>query len=458
MQVKNERADIIADYIKNHKDSVLDRKEPFVIAGKRRDIVVNRLPLELLVYNIRNGRFAAELQELEVSEGRRLDPSKNKDAAKIEELLLRDTNKTEWLKKDLQHNGQLQPATITHDGYIINGNRRAAILNNLSRDTGDSRFAYLEVVRLPDDVLPQDLWRFEAGFQLAVELKVDYGPVNELLKIKEGKEYGLKEREIALILGGDNTAEDVKKKLKVLELVEDYLAYFGQDKRYSTVKRNVEHFIDLVNIMQRQDWNKLNATEQTQALHLAYHMIHDADTPHLEIRKLGQIVKDRKLLIETANEVLQISGVKVEIQSTLLSEDPAIEPMEDEINQLEAKLITPDPTPEVTEPIPESSVSPTPEFKQKKLTDDSPDETDPSDSSPKSPVTKEHKEKLKEVYDAAVEKATLKQQKKTPGPILKRVETNLQALNEVPAQHLKSYAKDFRRIEKIMKELSKKFG
>ncbi len=78
--------------------------------------------------------------------------------------------------------------------------------------------------------------------------------------MKEGKEYGLPYQEIANILGGDNTADTVKDKINRLTLIEDYLIYFGQDKRYSMVEGRVEHFIDLVNIMKKSGLEKIECT------------------------------------------------------------------------------------------------------------------------------------------------------------------------------------------------------
>ena len=38
----------------------------------------------------------------------------------------------------------------------------------------------------------RDLWRIEAGLQFAKDFRLEYGPVNELLKLKEGLERGQK--------------------------------------------------------------------------------------------------------------------------------------------------------------------------------------------------------------------------------------------------------------------------
>lgn len=439
MNIQNERADVISDYLKEHQGAILGRKEPYEIDGKRNELDVIRLPLNDLVYNIRNGRFAAELRELEASEGRRLDPEFEKDKEKIEELLLQDQTKTEWLKRDIRRVGQLKPATITYDGFIINGNRRAAILNLLYKETGDPRFAYLEAVRLPPEVTAPDLWRFEAGFQLAVELKADYGPVNELLKIKEGKDYGLKNKEIALILGGDNTAETVQMKIKRLELIEDYLVYFGQDKRYSSVRRQVEHFINIANIMHRTEWKRLSPDQQSLILHAAYHLIHDTDLAHLEIRKIGLLVKeDPKAAIDFANSVLEISGVQREHEAKTKYQQLTFEPSDEEIAELETKLIVPDPP--ITKP------------PKAKKSDESLREV-----KSKPPTDETKKEQLKDLFSSTIEKVALVKEKKKPGQIIKRVESNLQALNEVSNEHLKPYKNDFQRIEELFKSLSARF-
>jgi len=458
MAIKNPQADLISDYLKEHKNiAYTNRQEPYEIAGKRVNLDVIRLPINLLYYNIGNGRFAAELHEFEASEGRHLEPEKPKDALKIEELLLKDktkTERTEWLKNDIVRVGQLYPATITHNGYIINGNRRAAILNQLFKEKGDSQFSFLEAVRLPPDVSSKDLWRFEAGFQLAVELKADYGPVNELLKIKEGKECGLQLQEIALILGGDNTIDKVKQKLRVLTLVEDYLRYFGQDNRYSTVERRVEHFINLDNIMHRAQWKNLTTQDQENlVLHAAYHLIHDADVAHLQIRQFAHFVKDPQTAVEFAKEVLIACGAleadqqKTEKESPLnkKNESVTLEPSEDELRKLEEKLI-----------------SPPPESTEKTQKTESSDDRDPFETPTKTTTTtsknkEKLKEKLKDILETTQEKVTLNQQKNKPNQIFKRIESNLTALDEIPTSQLKTHKTEFRHIEELFNRLAKKF-
>ena len=290
-------------------------------------------------------------------------------------------------------------------------------------------------------------------FSVTVELKADYGPVNELLKIKEGKEYGLQLQEIALILGGDNTIDKVKQKLRVLTLVEDYLRYFGQDNRYSTVERRIEHFINLDNIMHRAQWKNLTTPDQENlVLHAAYHLIHDADVAHLQIRQFAHFVKDPQAAVEFAKEVLIACGAldadpqKRERESPLgkKNETVTLEPSEDELRKLEEKLISP--PPESTEKIQKT---------------ESLDDRDPFETPVKATKTSKNKEKLKEklkdILETTQEKVTLKQQKNKPNQIFKRIESNLTALNEIPIEHLKTHKTEFHHIEELFNKLAKKF-
>ena len=77
----------IDDYIQKH-DCKLKRNRDVIIQGKRVDLDVYRLPLDLLFYNIRNGRFASEYDELKVKEGRELRPEDPADAKKFENFCI----------------------------------------------------------------------------------------------------------------------------------------------------------------------------------------------------------------------------------------------------------------------------------------------------------------------------------------------------------------------------------
>ena len=65
-----ENAKKIDAYIQKHPESKLNKTHAVILQGERVDLPVYRLPLDLLFYNIRNGRFAAEYIDLKNKEGR----------------------------------------------------------------------------------------------------------------------------------------------------------------------------------------------------------------------------------------------------------------------------------------------------------------------------------------------------------------------------------------------------
>lgn len=279
------------------EDAKDDQKLRLVLKGKAEHLQVYRLPIKYLIYNIRNGRFAAELLQKETELKRKLDAAVPSDAKIIQKLLLDiKPNETEALKKDLEHNGQLDPGVITHDGAVVNANRRMAILSLLHSESHDSKYEYLRVARLPKSVDEKDIWRIEAGLQFAKEFRLDYSPINELLKLKEGYEKSrLSPDEISATLMGRFTASEVKERLAVLRLIESYLEFIGKPGRYHIVEeqRSMEKFNSLQNVIAPlQKQRELKDSEIAKLSVLAFMLIHKTDLSHWDIRDLRKIATD----------------------------------------------------------------------------------------------------------------------------------------------------------------------
>ena len=186
--IKNSKEDEINDLIKKFKKDVDDKgesleKRSIEVMGRKEILEVYRLPIPSLRYNIRNGRFAAELQELESKLGRSLSTQDRGDSKSIKDLLLvQDREQTNYLKEDIREKGQIDPGLITYDGQVINGNRRMAVLEELYSETNNEKFLFLEVQVLPKSVDQKGLWRIEAGLQLSRDKRLSYSPINQLFK------------------------------------------------------------------------------------------------------------------------------------------------------------------------------------------------------------------------------------------------------------------------------------
>lgn len=98
------------------------------------------------------------------------------------------------LKNDLRDRGQQEPAILTSEGVLINGNRRSAALRSLYLEDHFLGARYVQCLILPQDASSDELVDLEAELQVAQTFKEDYSWVNEAMLIeelyeREGKEF-----------------------------------------------------------------------------------------------------------------------------------------------------------------------------------------------------------------------------------------------------------------------------
>jgi len=303
MKLETAREKQIDVYLAN-QDAKDDQTLRLVLKGDPVHLQVYKIPIKFLIYNIRNGRFTAELLQKESELKRSLDATVPADGKIIQKLLLDiSPAETEALRIDLAPNGQLDPGVITHDGAVVNANRRMAILSSLYGETHDPRYEYLRVARLPKNVDEKDIWRIEAGLQFAKEFRLDYSPINELLKLKEGHEKSkLSPDEISATLMGRFTANEVRERLAVLKLIESYLDFISKPGQYHIVQeqRSMEKFNSLqANVIAPLKKQKtLRESEIAKLSVFAFMLIHKTDLSHWDIRLLSKIAVDTGALPE----------------------------------------------------------------------------------------------------------------------------------------------------------------
>jgi hypothetical protein len=222
---------------------------PVILKDNREVLDVYLIPLDYLIFNIKNGRFKAEyLEKKRENGGKDLDPTTSKDKKIIQKLLLDlDPLETQRTMDDIRALEQKIPGIMTWDGAVIDGNRRLSILMALSLE--NKKFSVMRIARLPEDVDQDDLWKLEAGIQLGKDEIVRYKPINELLKLKEGKDAKIPLKEIAKNLYGIDSEKEIEKKLERLKLIEKYLAYIGSPLQYKKIDNKMEQFIEAQKIM-----------------------------------------------------------------------------------------------------------------------------------------------------------------------------------------------------------------
>lgn len=217
--------------------------------GREREIF--SVPIELLRFRKDNGRIASDVLDHERNSG----PLDEKDAgaqAHIAEFLAKkDPEKTARLRDSILQDGQMEPAIITSDGFLINGNRRLMVLQKLWTEHHKEEFRTMKVVILPgrdDEGGPPTLYeieKIENRYQLQDDGRSEYYGFDRALSIKRKMELGLSLEEQ---LQDDPqfancTKEQLKKAvqdyqnkyLAPLECVDLYLRQFRREGQYRTI-------------------------------------------------------------------------------------------------------------------------------------------------------------------------------------------------------------------------------
>ena len=158
---------------------------------------VETVPLDLLRYRKDNGRIASDVMNHERLNG--LLDENDEDAQNLLLGFLKNKHpeRDETLIKSIEHSGQSEPAIITCDGFLINGNRRKMALESLrAQYRARSEFNFMKAVILPGEGDPGgpptllEIERLENRYQLQSEGKSEYYNFDRALSIKRKIEIG----------------------------------------------------------------------------------------------------------------------------------------------------------------------------------------------------------------------------------------------------------------------------
>ena len=125
------------------------------------------------------------------------------------------------LKTSLDRDGQSQPALITNEGVLINGNSRSVAMREL---TGN-RKRVIRVAVIEEDLTEKDIALIEGRLQIQKEFKEEYSLTNTLLFIQDLYDIGESDESIAIELRLDTNpkkgAQEVKDRRLMLELLKE---------------------------------------------------------------------------------------------------------------------------------------------------------------------------------------------------------------------------------------------
>ncbi|MEP2023437.1 MAG: hypothetical protein ABJH98_07935 [Reichenbachiella sp.] len=258
---KQTRIDKIQEFKDNH-DSMGQIEIPW--DDELKSEKVYRIPLEFLIYNKYNGRILSRTKSYERQQ-QQID-AETKEGKQLLEKLLWDSKpkKNEETLGSLEKYGQEKVGIITKDGIIIDGNRRAMLLNRITK------YDYFKAVILPIefDGDPIAIEKFETKYQLGEERKLDYNPTEIYLKIQRlyfqlsgqsrypndiDRKNGIKVDKAAIKkiyewVGNYKTIgseRDIEYTLEVMNVMEEYLDFMEYNGIYTALDDKEEQFRDL---------------------------------------------------------------------------------------------------------------------------------------------------------------------------------------------------------------------
>jgi hypothetical protein len=240
--------------------------------NKRLNLPIIQVDGELLMFRIENSRTRREQQAFIRKNNLAIDFFADPESSEVQEaqeaILLEMAKTDSDFIDDLDKKGQDDPAIITYDGYIVNGNRRTSALKDLG-------VTHIDCVVLPDDTNAKDVYELEQYLQLARDFKKDYHWINELLNIREGKEdqrYKYSDQAMAKRL--NISTQELGNRLLRIELVDDFLIWKGLTDQYDYPKLDEAEqiFIELVKAVKNKKF-KDDPAKKRRFLHMVFTMI-----------------------------------------------------------------------------------------------------------------------------------------------------------------------------------------
>ncbi len=312
------------------------------------------VPVRLLRYRKDNGRIASDVYSYEKSV-KILDEDDDDDQKILEKFLReKDPDQTQNLKNSIQHQGQDEPAIITCDGFLINGNRRKMVFQLLKEQTHDNEFDRMNVVILPgknDAGGPptnKEIEQIENRYQLQKDGKSEYSNFDRALSIRRKIDSGMSLEDQ---LGDDPnfvslTAGEFRKQvqkyneefLKPLECIDRYLAYLGRSGYYRSISASIgdqegrwQAFLDYY----KSVWKKIEDEKERIKLEIeedevakiedvAFKLIRLREFPkelNYKVHKLMRDLPDYLSNPSSKNELLELNKIKDLDSTEIKNED-----------------------------------------------------------------------------------------------------------------------------------------
>ncbi len=214
--------------------------------GNLKTFKVYNIPLEYLIYNKYNGRILSRTKSLE-RQNYLINVEDEKGKALIEKLLWdskEDRNRKTL--NSLKKFGQQKVGIITRDGVIIDGNRRAMLLNKLDR-TSYFKAIVLEVTIEEE---PTQIEKLETTYQMGEDEKLGYNSTEKYLKAKQIYErlienHSEEDSKSQIADWMSEPLSEIENYLETMTVMDEYLEYLDYDGIYTQLDGREDQFLSL---------------------------------------------------------------------------------------------------------------------------------------------------------------------------------------------------------------------
>ena len=270
-----------------------------------------RIPIDLLHFNIENGRYATKFSLLRgANPGVSINPRDSYWRSEILKMLdgtwedsatgvhtRSDRSHFQDLVEDIEQRGQERTGIVLEDGGVMSGNRRLAALITLSNQHPDAdRYRYLHAFIVPGQgVSPADAWRLEMSAQMGQgRLLRDYDPVERLIKIREGVRLLMQtnihdsEEDAIRVVANDfgTDAATIRKDLDSLKHIDNYLNAIARPDQYWLANTLTEVFTELEPLEQSMRVNSMPLADQARLRTGVYFLIRNSEADFRLLRDI----------------------------------------------------------------------------------------------------------------------------------------------------------------------------
>lgn len=226
-----------------------------IFRDREEHLPVVRLPIELLLYRMENGRTGKRQKEYirrnALDENYFVAGEENEEVQKIQHAILLELAKDSRadIHGELKYRRvQTENLLITSSGVVVNGNRRLAAMRALLADepVPFKAFGYVNATVLPGTATPPDLEEIESDLQEIPETKLEYDWISRRLKMRRRRDKLSIPIEKLKKMYRVKSQKDINREIEQLELAEDYLErYLKRPLDYDAVENSEQIFKQL---------------------------------------------------------------------------------------------------------------------------------------------------------------------------------------------------------------------